>query len=490
MKNELHLRQIIADSFSSYTEQVALLNHEGSQFSYAQLKSEVASHADFLFRYVAGGLIGVYSEKNIHAPVFVYSVLWASKAYLPIDYRSPVERILQILHTAKPAAVVVQEKFLAAFTNAIHDQKIQFSSKPINNEYTLIIFENPKVYSADLAYILFTSGSTGVPKGIMHTHQSAFAFLQWCGETFNSECKRFVSIAPFQFDLSVFDLFYPLMLGGSLLLPNDFSLGNSRMMAELIEDYKIETIYSTPSFFNWFLTTGRPERRNFSDTKQLLIAGETLHWILLHELKKNFVNSEYYNLYGPTETNVCTYYKVNFSDERLYKTAVPIGKPCSNCQILLLHGVTGQELHVTGSNLMLGYASIDKSPFTLLNGNHFYNTGDVVEYVFEENLVYISRADRMIKKNGFRIEPSEVEACLKKLAGIKDAVAIAKRDTESTQLLAFVVAEIEYDMLTLRNHCAEKIPYYMIPDLFIFVDNIPLNANHKTDTAALLKHIT
>lgn len=483
----MSLRKIIADSFLSNSDNPALLNLDGKQYNYYQLKELIEERSSAIAAASKGSLIGLYSEKNIDAAVFVYSVLYAGKAYLPIDYRSPIERIIRILKTAEPTAVIVQEKFLKIFSEAVHQEAVQFTTQRVNEDYALVIFANAKTYSEDLAYILFTSGSTGVPKGIMHTNQSATAFLHWCKETFGTQNKRFLSVAPFQFDLSVFDLFFPLMSGGSLLLPTDFALGNSRMMSELLEDYEIEIVYSTPSFFNWLLTTGRPERRNFTEVKQLLIAGEVLHWNLLHELKKFFVNTSFYNLYGPTETNVCTFYKVNFDDEQHYNVSVPIGKPCSNCQMYLQLGTEGNELLISGENVMNGYVAIEKSPFVVHEGKNFYNTGDVVEQVFDSNLAYLSRADRMIKKNGFRIEPGEVETAVKKLDGIKDAVAVAKKNDESTLLLVFLVSEKEYDMLTLRNYCAEKIPYYMIPDSFIFVENIPLNSNHKTDTAKLLK---
>lgn len=482
------LNDILDNSFSQYTDREALHDTEGHSISYAELFSLVSGVTEKINDYIgcSNVLIGILSEKNIHAPALIYSVLKSGNAYMPVDYRSPFSRILQIIQSAKPAAFIVQAKFSDSFCQALTSSNIFYQKDVLNSGYCVIKFIDYSSYTSNLAYVLFTSGSTGIPKGIMHTHQSALTFLNWCKNTFNyASGTRFISIAPFQFDLSVFDLFYPLICGGSLLMPAEQYLVNSRLMTGLIEERKIHVIYSTPSFFNWLLSTGKPEKHDLTAIKSLQVAGELFKWGLYHALVKQFCNAEVYNLYGPTETNVCTAYKVSKEDEVKYPLSVPIGEPCDWARVLYVETSAGAELSVSGKGIMDGY--IDQSGLQNVYGTFYYNTGDIVEQVFDKNLAYISRSDRMVKKNGFRIEPAEIELCLNKLPDVMETHVTAHIQDDMVKLLAFMVSKKTYDFLFLKNYCQEHLPYYMVPDNFIFTDEFPMNSNHKIDNATLLR---
>ncbi|MFN8323582.1 MAG: AMP-binding protein [Chitinophagales bacterium] len=482
------LNYILHNSFSQYADREALYDTDGHSISYAELSNLITGITEKLNDYIgySNVLVGILSEKNIHVPALIYSVLNSGNAYMPVDYRSPFYRILQIIQSARPAAFVIQAKFLDSFCNSLTSSNIFYQKVSLNSDYWVIKFIDYTSYTSNLAYVLFTSGSTGIPKGIMHTHQSALTFLNWCKDTFNYPTgSRFISIAPFQFDLSVFDLFYPLICGGSLLLPSAQYLVNSRLMTGLIEEKKIEVIYSTPSFFSWLLTTGKPERHDFTAVKSLQVAGELFKWSLFHALVKQFSQAVVYNLYGPTETNVCTACKVSLQDEVKYPLSVPIGEPCNWASVLYLETSVGAELSVSGPGIMAGY--INQSGLQNINGKLYYNTGDIVEQVFDRNLAYISRSDRMVKKNGFRIEPAEIELCLNKLSGVMESHVMAHIQGDMVKLFAFMVSKKIYDFLFLKNYCQEHLPYYMVPDNFIFTDEFPMNSNHKIDNATLLR---
>lgn len=464
-----------------------LYNTKGETLNYAQAHSIVQTKVEKLLKHTnaSASVIGIYSEKNIAAVLHIHSVILSCNAYLPIDSRSPLSRIVTVLQEAKPSVIIVQEKFADGLKGALLETKTIFKVLDFENDYKLFVFTDYKTYSTDLAYILFTSGSTGIPKGIMQTHESVLVFSLWCAATLkNSSNSKFISIAPFQFDLSIHDLFVPLVHYGSLSIVDETQTANSRLMTEIIAEQKIETIYSTPSFFNWLMETGRMEKHDFGSVKSVLIAGEVLRWETVKRLQNYFPRAEFYNLYGPTETNVCMSYKIDFEDEKKYPSSVPIGKPCNYNQMKLKNT---NELLIEGKTLMQGYVHDNKNCFETIGENKFYNTGDIIEEAFDGNFAFLCRADRMIKRNGYRIEPAEIERGLKSLDGVKQVAIVTTCESSSIKIHAFLVSDKKHETVFLKNYCTEKIHYSMVPDSFIFIEKIPLNQNHKTDEMELLK---
>lgn len=467
--------------------QTALYDSQGNKYSYAELYENTLRLSAILHEEcLSQSVVAIFSEKKIQVPLFIYSVLYAGLAYMPVDSRNPSERMLHIIRTAQPSAIIVQQKLVNDLVAKFNTLAIDFKVVNFYKNYQLIVLTQSKKYPKNSAYLLFTSGSTGIPKGILHSHIGATTFINWARQTLEiKQSVSAVSIAPFQFDLSVFDLFYPTKYGGSLLILSDIELANSRIVLEQIVEHQIDTIYSTPSFFDWILTTTKPERYNLSHVHTLLIAGELLTWQLAKRLRKCFAESAYWNLYGPTETNVCTAYQIDFEMENVYSDSVPIGNLCSWADYLLKESEHGKQLLISGDGVMTGY--IDGDDFEKIGEKNYYNTKDIVELVSPTLLAYTGRVDRMIKKNGFRIEPAEIEKCLTELNGVKQCITIPIVQNDSTKLVAFVVSDITHDFLSLKEYCSLKVPYYMVPDNFIFVEEIPLNAHHKTDVAALLK---
>lgn len=484
--------QLFEEPGKLYPEQPFLFNTKGETLTYGQAQSFIRTTVGKLsiVTLPPSSVVALYSEKNNTAVLHLHSVMLSGKAYLPIDVRSPLSRILTILQHAKPSAIIVQEKFVEGLSAALTNTKTAFTICDFETDYKLFVFIDYKIYNEDLAYILFTSGSTGTPKGIMHSYESVIVFVRWCAETFAAKNKtKFISIAPFQFDLSLHDLFVPLVHASSLLITNETETANSRLMAQIISESKIEIIYSTPTFFNWLMETGRMEKYDFTEVKSVLIAGEVLRWETVKRLKNYFPNAEFYNLYGPTETNVCMYYHINFEEEGKYNKSVPIGKPCNYSLMKLQEIEKGTTLLIGGKTLMRGYVQDIKNCFESIDGNEFYATGDVVEKAFGGNYAYISRADRMIKRNGYRIEPAEIENGLKTLEGVKQLAIITSTKNSVTTIHAFIVSDKRYETVFLKNFCAHKIHYAMVPDTFTFVESIPLNRNHKTDEEELMKQL-
>ncbi len=470
-----------------------LYNTKGELFSYKQANAVIQTILGKLSiaTIPTATVVALYSEKNMAAVLQIQGIMLSNHAYLPIDSRSPLSRILNILQQAKPSAIIVQEQFVERLTQELKKTETNFSIADFDFDYKLFVFTNYNTYHEDLAYILFTSGSTGIPKGIMHSYKSVLAFVNWCGQTFSTNIpSKFISIAPFQFDLSVHDLFVPLLHSASLLLAAENETSNSRLMAQIISEQKIDVVYSTPSFFNWLLETGRMERYDFAEVKSVLIAGEILRWETVKRLQKYFTQAQFYNLYGPTETNVCLSYKINFADEEKYNKSVPIGVPCNYSQMKLSKTEAENRLFIGGATLMDGYVNNNIACFENMDGKKFYNTGDLLEETFEGNYAFVSRADAMIKRNGYRIEPAEIETGLKRLAGVRHVIVVSQKENDTVKLHAFIISDQKYETVFLKNFCVTEIHYAMVPDSFTFIESFPLNKNHKTDTVELIKLIS
>ena len=469
----------------------ALKDTSGNTISYKELEAGVARYTGQIKAVLdpnKKNVLAVVSERNILLPSLLYSVINTGSAYVPIDHRFPTERVKTILSEACPNAAIVQEKYREAFENACNcpiTGRLQ-----LNEEHVLLLLEQePANIPRDTVYILYTSGSTGLPKGVIHTDKSVSAFLQWCSDAIPCpDGSTFISISPLQFDLSVFDMFFPLFRSGTLLLVKEAELANHRLLAQIIFEQKVNCIYATPSFFQLLCSGGKLHNYDLGHVDYLLLAGEQLHWQLLHDIQVYFVNARCYNLYGPTETNVCCYYEAKPDEEVLNPGVVPIGKPCGDTRIHLevYDDPEQPELWIASDTVMYGYVAAQAS-FRELEGMRYYNTGDIVKVGGGGNLVFCGRKDRMIKKNGFRVEPAEIEKYIKQLEGVKQCIALALNVKNTTKLIIFIQSDKEYSLLDIKQYCLQKLPYYMVPDDVVTLSELPVNFNNKTDAQQLIE---
>lgn len=403
---------------------------------------------------------------------------------MPINPDWPSERIQFVFQHSGVQGAILQNIYLEKAIEMLDNVCPDYEEHAINEDYTFIKTNLPgRKYPKGLAYVLFTSGSTGFPKGIVHSSESMFAFLRWCKKEFTRyKIQRFISIAPLNFDLSVFDIFFPVYSKSSVYLPDSITVSNPRGFVQFLIKHKAECIYTTPSYLKLLLQTAQLQRYNLKFVKLILVAGEQLHYDLIRELKKHFSKAVFYNLYGPTETNVCAYHKIEMTKVRKDETNVPIGKSCYPDSIKVNKD---SKLYYKGKLLMK--AVIDENGVHPVRKWHFYNTGDKVKKLKNGLLVFVGRGDTMVKRNGFRIELSEIKNALSEFRNISNCEVIVS-DNPKVEIIAFIESKEAISELELRTFLLTKLPSYMLPDGIIILEKFPVNLNHKTDVQKLKKN--
>lgn len=462
----------------------------GSSLSYLQLEEASASLQSVLQSHQlgAGCRIGILSPKNTGYVTAIFAILKCGAAYVPLDAGAPMNRLVTICNDCQMQAILVDH----SLTEALAQGSRNIQLIPLEGSLSLLLFKDVKPkHSEDLAYLIYTSGSTGMPKGVMHTHASALAFINWSIGTFKTgPADRVASHAPFHFDLSIFDLFVTLATGGTLVLIDEKTAANSLMLAEALAQKRISILYATPSTLSYLHLYGKMHKHHYNALRLVLFAGEVFPIERLKALKAALPeNTAYYNLYGPTETNVCTYFKVphEISDSQL--KPFPVGRPCEFAQARIEQG----ELWIAGSSLMAGYwndAQKTSSSFEKdSKGLAWYKTGDLVETDEQGLLLYSGRKDRMVKRKGYRIELGEIEHALLRHPAIAEAAVTARReDNDGDTVITAHLAPEGHQPLTviaLTAWCREALPGYMVPDHFVLHERLPQTSTNKIDYKAL-----
>lgn len=497
-------------SVARVPDRVAVVDTFGQTLTYRELDDHSNRVAAFLQQRGVrpGDRVGMILRKSCAGVTALWGIMKAGAAYVPADYTSPAERNLRILTDCQVKVAfldVACEAVAAGGREAFHTVTVvppgvagTVAAGASGWREVLAVPASARtpvaITSRDLAYILYTSGSTGVPKGVMLTHENATSFVDWCSSVFApSEHDRFSSHAPFHFDLSVLDIYVCLKHGAALYLVGE-ELGKSpKDLAQFIAANRLTVWYSTPSILALLTQFGGLAALDCSSLRLVLFAGEVFPVKHLRALKQIWTQPVYYNLYGPTETNVCTFARIpaTVPDDRT--EPYPIGPACAHCQPLVLDGdrevTPGEEglLYMSGPSIFQGYWNRpveNAAAFIERNGVRWYNTGDVVRDTPDQGFLYLGRRDRMVKRRGYRIELGEIESALYKHEHVREAAVIAIPDDASgVRVIANLTLKGSErpSIIAMKGFCATHLPPYMSPDAFVFHEALPRTSTDKID---------
>ena len=472
---------------------------EEQQLTYQQLNQRANQLAHYLrtLGVKPEVLVGLCLERSLEMVVGLLGILKAGGAYVPLDPAYPQERLAFMLEDARVAVLIQQQKvqrlpehkarvvFLDADWQAIaqHSEENFVGGVTIDN----------------LAYVIYTSGSTGKSKGVMNTHHGLCNRLLWMQDVYRltaAECV--LHKTPFSFDVSIWELFWPLLSGAQLVVARPSGHKDSAYLVKLITEQQITTLHFVPTMLQVFLEEQGLEACGC--LKRVICSGDALPF----ELQKRFfarLKAELHNLYGPTEAAIdVTFWACQHQSTQ---QIVPIGRPIANTQIYLLDtqlqpipiGVPG-ELHIGGAPLARGYLNRPElttekfiaNPFSKQPGERLYKTGDLARYRLDGNIEFLGRIDHQVKIRGFRIELGEIEFLLSQHRAVREAVVLAQEEeTSNKYLVAYVVPKQESapSISELRSLLREKLPEYMLPSAFVMLDTLPLLPNGKVDRKAL-----
>jgi amino acid adenylation domain-containing protein len=506
------LYELLDVSASRFPDNLAIEEAETGSMSYAELARLSDRFRDRLHEMGVGlgDRVGICMRKSGDAIASIFGIMKAGAAYVPTDPTAPASRNAYIFHNCAVKVVIVESRLADRLSEEI--KQIDFAPAmividgvgagvPLTKALDRLDAGSPahSVSSAvpdpsRLAYILYTSGSTGRPKGVMLSHGNAACFIDWCSDLFQpNEDDRFSSHAPFHFDLSILDIYVSLKSGATLVLVEEQLGKEPTRLAPWIAQKKITVWYSAPSILSLLAQFGKLEEQDYSSLRLVLFAGEVFPIKYLKLLKSLWPHPRYFNLYGPTETNVCTFYEVPRTVPESQTEPVPIGKACPYCEPLVVNkagievaaGAEG-ELCIAGSSVMQGYWSLPENTakaFLPGRDTRWYRTGDLVVELPDGDYKFLGRRDRMIKKRGYRIELGEIEVALYRHPAIKEAAVLAFPDDDGVPIKAFTSTRdgSKLSMIELKKFCSENLPLYMVPDLFCSLESLPKTSTDKVD---------
>ncbi|XWK89437.1 MAG: non-ribosomal peptide synthase/polyketide synthase [Phormidium sp.] len=467
---------------------------ENEQLTYYELNSRANQLANYLQSLDVGAdvLVGICVERSIEMVVGLLGILKAGGAYVPLDPKYPTERIQFMLEDASVLVLLTQAHLVDKLPE---QQKTHFVYLDTGIPEFVQSKEIPYVSQAkpsNLAYVLYTSGSTGRPKAVAIEHHSPVALVSWAAQVFTTEqLAGVLASTSICFDLSIFELFVPLSLGGKVILAE-----NALHLSTITTAEQVTLINTVPSAIAELIRHNNlPEQVNTVN-----LAGEALQNQLVQQIYQRSQVEYIFNLYGPSEDTT-------YSTFALLKKGIsdspPIGRPIANTEIYILDsylqpvpiGVPG-ELHIGGVGLARGYLNAREltaekfipHPFSSQPKSRLYKTGDLVRYLPDGNIEYLGRIDHQVKIRGFRIELAEIETVLSQYNDVQSSVVIVREDIPGDKrLVAYIVPQSERTLTIsgLRQYLKAKLPEYMVPAAFVILESLPLTPNGKVDRRAL-----
>ncbi len=519
------LHDVFLESMNSFFNKIAIIEEDGNEITYQQLNLFSNKYAQ-CFLSLKGDVrespfVGILSSVHSQSIAAILGALKVGCAYVPLDEYSPTDRLEMIIENTNLDILVIDSPWVethkSLFNHPALKKIIVINSQEKDDSHAKVLpsesfeafsEEKPPLLnqvSDDLAYILHTSGSTGVPKGIMLTHRNARTFVDWMHKEFKLIPQDVVmSRAPFKFDLSVFDIFNTFKAGACLVC---YNWNRKRPEEERHKDYvalmereKASILYTTPSTFITLMNRGNLSKATIL-LSRLMYAGEPFPIPQLKQLRTMLPNARIANIYGPTETNIITYQWIDEIPEGA--TSVPLGHVVDDTEILVVREDQTQicernevgELWCRGGTVTLGYLGMsDKTEECLVTSPFhpypctFWRTGDY-GFLDEKGLLhYRGRRDHMVKVKGYRVEIGEVESALAQFKGLDEFVIVAYPNSDyGYELFGFFsrICGTVFQTSEIMAFLKTKLPHYMIPSNLIELEVLPKTSSDKIDRVLL-----
>lgn len=471
------------------------LSLEGEYLSFGELNEKADALSAYIIKKVdiETKFIPICVERSFEMYIGILAILKAKKAYVPIDPSLPKKTIKYILNDINCSFALTTEKFKYLF----EDVQLIYLDKEYAKKEIIEIMENNQEDS--IMYVIYTSGTTGNPKGVILKNSAVANRLDWMIEEYNFSSEDiFIQKTPFNFDVSVWEIFIPLMIGSLTIIAKPQGHKDTSYLKNVINKNKVSIIHFVPSMLTAFL---EDDVKSCTSLKKVFCSGEALKNKQVITFFDTF-NAELHNLYGPTEAAIdVTYFECN----PINLTTVPIGKPISNMKFVIIKDNMLQpighigELYVGGIGLAEGYLnksvetenSFIKNQFLVPNFKRLYKTGDLVRLNQEGLIEYLGRNDKQIKVRGNRIELQVIEDNILRIENIKDVFVKGIEKEYGTSLVAFILSDIhkdDWDISTLKRFLSEQLTDYMIPNEFVFLKEWTLSHNGKIDKKEIIKN--
>ena len=517
------LHHLLSESTHTCPDKTALVCKDASM-TYAELDRESSCLASGLaaLGVERGSRVGIHMDRNLASIVGVFGILKTGAAYVPVDPTCPAARLNYVLTKCGVTCLLTMRNKLAKLTQAFPESSplesivvmdgLGFTQTSLGDARLIDWRETRTGESAeapsttgvdlDLAYILFTSGSTGNPKGVMLSHLNSLTFVNTACDFFQiGSNDRVSNVCPLHFDMSVFDLFVAMKAGATMvMIPESTTIFPVRL-AEAIASNRVSVWNSVPSTLLQLATYKNLARHDLAGLRLILFAGEVFPVKYLRRLQEAIPAARFCNMYGQTEANSSMYFWVDHLD---VTAALPIGRPLPNFEVFALdedgRQITGPgrdgELYVRGSTVAKGYwnepdetgRAFVKHPLDFGTSDRVYRTGDLVRLDADGNFVFAGRKDQMIKSRGYRVEIGEIEATLSLHPDIKQAIVIPIPDELVGNRISTIIVPVTPGGISKEDvvkHCLARLPKYMVPETVEFRDLLPATSSGKVDRKRL-----
>ena len=496
------IHQLFEEQVRKTPHSVAVV-FEDEELTYQELNQRANQLAHYLQSLGVGPevLVGICVERSLEMVVSLLGILKAGGAYLPLDPALPQESLTFRLQDAQVPILLTQKGLLKR-----EDAQVQ-TVLYLDADWELIAQEseanpNSKVIPQNLAYVLYTSGSTGQPKGVAIEQRQILNYLHAILDKLQLPIgASFATVSTFAADLGNTAIFPALCTGGCLHIVSQERATDPKALAEYFGHHPIDCLKITPAHLATLLASKASD--SILPRQCLVLGGEAASWVEIEKIQQEAPNCRILNHYGPTETTVGVLTYPVLSKQANYNSkTVPIGRPIANTQVYILDchqqpvpiGVPG-ELHIGGASLARGYLNrpdltTEKfiNQFNDIINTRLYKTGDLVRYLSDGNIEFLGRLDRQVKIRGFRIELSEVETAIAQHPAVRETVVMAREDIPGRKYLAAYIVSNHSETLTsktLRDFLKKKLPSYMVPGAFVMLNALPLTLNGKVDHRTL-----